>query len=139
MPEQDILLCLDYGTAKVGVAVGSLVPSQPLEVIRYTTTDQLFSRLLAVIETEKPAGIVVGWPADHLTVATPQTEVIRQFGEQLSQQCGLPVVYQTETLTTQMAMQRMLTAGIAKQKRRQVEDSYAAAAILDDYLQGIAE
>lgn len=138
MPETSLLLGVDYGTAKAGVAIGSLIPSQPLDVIHYDNQQQLLDRLMSVIQTEKPNGIVIGWPADHLTISTPQTENIRKFGEQLSQAAQLPVVYQVETLTTQLAMRKMLAAGIAKHKRRLIEDSYAASVILDDYLQGVS-
>lgn len=138
MPETTLLLGVDYGTAKAGVAIGSLIPSQPLDVIHFDTPQQLLDRLVAVVQAEKPDGIVIGWPADHLTITTPQTENIRRFGEQLSERTQLPVIYQVETLTTQLATRKMLDAGIAKQKRRQVEDSFAASVILDDYLQGVA-
>jgi putative Holliday junction resolvase len=138
MPDPGLLLCIDYGTAKVGVAVGSLLPTTPLEVVRYANPDELYQRLLQLVKAEQPVGMVIGWPADHLTIATPQTEQIRLFGEHLGRLTGLPIVYHPETLTTQTAMKRMLAAGVSKQRRRQVEDSYAAAAILDDYLLGVA-
>lgn len=138
MLDSQLLLCIDYGSAKVGVAVGSITPSSPLAVVRFQSKSELLSRLQTIIDQERPVGIVIGWPADHLTMTTPQTETIRQFGEQLSQQVKLPVVYHPETLTTQMATQRMLAAGISKSRRREVEDSFAAAAILDDYLVGVA-
>ena len=138
MPDSPLLLCLDYGTAKVGVAIGSLVPSQPLEVVRYGSLPELESRLRQIVEQERPEGMVIGWPADTLSENTVQTEVIRRFGEQFGQSMGLPVVYFPETLTTQLASQKMIEAGISKMKRREVEDSYAAAAILDSYLESIA-
>ncbi len=132
-----LLLCLDYGLAKVGVAVGSLVPSTPLDVIRYSTSDQLMSAIVKVVSTEKPQAIVLGWPADHLTQSTPQTEKIRVFGQALGRLTRLPVVYYPETLTTQTATKRMIAAGVPKKRRRDKEDSYAAAVILDSYLQGL--
>lgn len=112
-----------------------MVPTRPLPVIRYTQRDFLYQQLQRVVEQERPEGILLGWPADHLGLSTPQTEVIRQFAERLGGLVGLPVAYHPETLTTQLAQQRMLEAGVSKQKRREVEDSYAAAAILDDYLE----
>lgn len=139
MANENLLLGIDFGTAKAGVAIGSLLPSTPLDVIRYSTHEDLLQRLLGIIKTEHPNGIVIGWPADHLAMTTPQTEYIRKFGERLSQLSSLPVVYHPETLTTQIATKRMLAEGISKVRRRQVEDSYAAAAILDNYLLGVLE
>lgn len=129
------LMCIDYGLAKVGVAVGSSWPSTPLEVVRYGNRQELLDRLARIAEMEHPEGVLIGWPAEHLTVSTPQTENIRLFGEELGNRLGLSVVYYPETLTTQMAQRRMIDEGVSKQRRRDLEDGYAAAVILDDYLQ----
>ena len=137
MSDSPFLLCLDYGLAKVGVAVGSLIPATPLDVIRYSSPDQLMSAVLRVVGAEKPQGIVLGWPTDHLTQSTPQTEKIRVFGEALGRLTRLPVVYYPETLTTQAATKRMIADGVPQKRRREMEDSYAAAVILDSYLQGL--
>ena len=137
MSDAPFLLCLDYGLAKVGVAVGSLIPATPLDVIRYSSPDQLMSAVLRVVEIEKPQGIVLGWPMDHLTQSTTQTEKIRVFGEALGRLTRLPVVYYPETLTTQTATKRMIADGIPPKRRREMEDSYAAAVILESYLQGL--
>jgi putative Holliday junction resolvase len=138
MSEAPFLLCLDYGLAKVGVAVGSMAPSTPLDVIRYTSLQQLLAMIQRVIELERPEGVVLGWPADHLSVATIQTDQIQAFGEELGRLTSLPVVYYPETLTTQLATKRMIADGISQKRRREMEDSYAAAAILDSYLEGLA-
>ena len=131
-------MCIDYGLAKVGVAVGSSWPSTPLEVVRYNNRQELLDRIVHIVQAEKPEGIVIGWPAEHLTVSTPQTENIRLFGEELGQRLGLSVVYYPETLTTQLAQKRMIDEGVSKQRRRELEDGYAASVILDDYLQQLA-
>ena len=59
------------------------------------------------------------------------------FGEALGRLTGLPVVYYPETLTTQAATKRMIADGVPQKRRREMEDSYAAAVILDGYLQGL--
>jgi putative holliday junction resolvase len=136
-PDNPFLLCLDYGTAKVGVAVGSLVPSTPLDVIRYGSRNQLLREVQKVVQQERPEGILLGWPADHLTISTKQTEVIRAFGDELGRLTSLPVIYYPETLTTQQATKKMIAAGVSMKRRREMEDSFAAAAILDSYLEGL--
>jgi putative Holliday junction resolvase len=133
--DSPLLLCIDFGLAKVGVAVGSMLPSTPLEVMRYSSHEQLIEGLAKVVAVERPEGVVIGWPAEHLTISTPQTEIIFKFGEEIGGLWQLPVVYYPETLTTQLAQRRMIAAGISKQRRRLLEDGYAAAVILDDYLQ----
>ena len=137
MSNQPLLLCLDFGLAKVGVAVGSLIPSAPLDVIRYSSQEQLMAAVQKVIEQELPEGVVIGWPADHITTSTRQTDTIKNFGDMLGRLTGLPIVYYPETLTTQAATKRMIAEGVPKKRRREKEDSYAAAVILDNYLQAL--
>lgn len=138
MNESPFLLALDYGKAKVGVAVGSLVPSMPLEVVRYSSDDFLVREVLRIVEQERPEGLLLGWPADYLNKSTPQTEEIQSFGEMLSGLTSLPVIYYPETLTTQLAERRMIEAGLSQKRRKEMGDSYAAAAILDSYLESLA-
>ena len=90
-----------------------------------------------VIEQELPEGVVIGWPADHITTSTRQTDTIKNFGDMLGRLTGLPIVYYPETLTTQAATKRMIAEGVPKKRRREKEDSYAAAVILDNYLQAL--
>jgi putative Holliday junction resolvase len=138
MSQNEIIhLCVDYGAAKVGVAVGSLVPTAPISVIYFSQRAVLLQQLVVITQQEHAAKIVVGWPADHIDETTPQTEQIRLFGEELGRLAGLLVVYYPETLTTQLAQKRMIQAGVSKLRRRKVEDSYAAAAILDMYLENL--
>ena len=137
MSNQPLLLCLDFGLAKVGVAVGSLIPSAPLDVIRYSSQEQLMAAVQKVIEQELPEGVVIGWPADHITTSTRQTDTIKNFGDMLGRLTGLPIVYYPETLTTQAATKRMIAEGVPQKRRREKEDSYAAAVILDNYLQAL--
>jgi RNase H-fold protein (predicted Holliday junction resolvase) len=63
--------------------------------------------------------------------------MIRKLGEELGGLWQLPVIYYPETLSTQLAQKRMIAEGISKQRRREVEDGYAAAVILDDYLRNL--
>lgn len=135
--DSPFLLCLDYGLAKVGVAVGSIAPTTPLDVIRYSSPEHLVREVLKVIKTEKPEGILLGWPADHLSVSTAQTDQIKAFGDMLGRLTGLPVIYYPETLTTQVATKRMIADGVSQKRRREKEDSYAAAAILDSYIDAL--
>lgn len=134
MTNDPLILCLDYGQAKVGLAIGSLRPATPLDVIRYHSQAELKAALVRVVNIEKPDLLLFGWPADDLSQSTPATDRIRQLAEELHGQTGLLAAYHPETLTTKKALTAMLKQGVSQKRRRQMEDSYAAAAILDDYL-----
>ena len=58
------IMCIDYGDARVGIAVSDLlgVTAQGVETIKNTGRKALFERLTQLIELYKPAKVVVGLP-----------------------------------------------------------------------------
>jgi len=49
----------------------------------------------------------------------------------------LPLDYQDESLTSKDALGRMITSGVKKKTRREREDAFAAALILERYFERI--
>lgn len=133
--DQPVFLCLDYGTSKVGLAIGSMTPSRPLEVIRYNSQVELISRIVTVVDQERPEALLWGWPADNLQTNTPATQTIAKLAELVSRQTSLPSHFHSEIMTTKQAMAMMIASGLSQKRRRLLEDSYAAAAILNHYLE----
>jgi|TARA_B100000029_G_C17404573_1_gene898335 RNAse H-fold protein YqgF len=58
------LMSIDFGTQKIGVAVGQTITrtSTPLEVIKYKTQDYLWRSLEDIISEWKPELILIGYP-----------------------------------------------------------------------------
>jgi len=61
----------------------------------------------------------------------------KRFGEKLKIEFKLPLHYQDETLTTRKAQELSFEAGIKRKKRKEMEDAYSAALILQEYLDSI--
>ncbi|MCR4256233.1 MAG: Holliday junction resolvase RuvX [Candidatus Uhrbacteria bacterium] len=126
------LLGLDYGSARIGVAMGDDVTkvATPWQVMANTDLEDVFLQLHELLAREGVERIVVGIPrplADQ-TRETGQAKEIRRFIDRLRMD-GFDVVEQNETLTSKIAADQMKEMG-QKGKR----DDLAAAAILQAYL-----
>jgi putative Holliday junction resolvase len=121
------ILGVDYGRSKVGLAVGETETglAEPLAV----WPSSKFKVQSAKLTKELGAGkIVVGVPGGKME------EEIRRFGERLRKQTGLPVEYFDETLTSQEAQKLLLRIKKKRKFRREKEDAFAAAIMLESYL-----
>ena len=122
------LLGVDFGLKRMGLALADsetcLVES--LEVI--SNSPKLISRLTEICQANKVEKIVVGMPDGKLR------PVIQNFAAEISETTGLPVVFQDESLTSQKALAMMIEVGKSKKARQTEKDAFAAAVILQEYL-----
>ena len=118
------VLAFDFGTKRVGVAVGNtlLRQAQPLKTVS-AEGDARFAALQALVTEWQPAALVVGVPFHPDGAAHDNTQRARRFGRQLHGRFGLPVHEVDERYTTTEA----LAAGARD------ADAAAAALILDQF------
>ncbi len=119
------LLAFDYGTRRVGVAVGNtlLRQAQPLKTLS-VEGDARFAAIGALLAEWQPAALVVGVPLHPDGAPHDNTRRARRFARQLHGRFRLPVHEVDERYTTTEA----LAAGAAD------ADAAAAALILGQYL-----
>ncbi len=127
------ILSLDYGTKRIGVAIATTPLAQPLEVIANGTKKAsdivsagAIDRILEVVEKNAIEKILVGISEDSMAIKT------RQFIEKLSEFTKVAIEEVDETLSSYEASEFMRT--MKKSKREGVRDHYAAASILQNYL-----
>ncbi|KAA0205755.1 Holliday junction resolvase RuvX [Candidatus Uhrbacteria bacterium] len=129
------LLGLDYGSSRIGVALGDDVTkvATPWNVIVNEDMEDVFLRLHELAAREGAERIVVGIPRPLADQAreTAQAKEIRQFIQRLRLD-GFDVVEQNETLTSKIAADQVKEMG-GRGKR----DDLAAAAILQAYLDAL--
>ena len=133
----DVLLALDVGEARIGVARGELDSSFAFG--RGYISRQKLSRDVAAIkalaEEEGASLVVVGLPSSLRGGDSPQTQKVRAFASEL-ERSGLRVVLEDERLTTRMASRGLATSGLKKKQRQEKGrlDERAAVLILESYL-----
>ena len=100
--EPATVMAFDYGTRRVGIAVGNSVSKsgQPLKTIAAPNIDMLFREIGSLIAEWEPKGLVVGLPRHPDGTAHEMTGKAKRFGNQLSGRFGLPVTWVDERYTS---------------------------------------
>lgn len=120
------ILGLDYGKNKVGVAFADGPLADPIKVIRYANIDDLILKIKEVSEEFSVEKIVVG--VSEGKMGEESLEFAKKIGAETVD----------ETLSTVDAQNLSREAGIPQKKRHEMEDAYAAAIILQNYIDALA-
>lgn len=133
MAKKISLVCLDVGEKRIGVAVGdSMIKiAVPLETIDVNGDE--ISAIKKIIDDEYADVLVVGYPRNQSGAATAQTEFVEDFVSKLSEEVGVKIVFQDESLTSVIAEQRLTS--FKKPYKKSDIDAQAAAIILQDYIE----
>jgi putative holliday junction resolvase len=132
-----VVLALDVGEARIGVARGELGASfafgRGFVTRQKLATDVAAVRALA--EAEGAVRVVVGLPSSMRGGDSPQTRRVRAFAAAL-ERAGLTVVFEDERLTTRLAAQGLAQSGLGRRRRQEkgLLDERAAVLILESYL-----
>ncbi|MEJ1298103.1 MAG: Holliday junction resolvase RuvX [Candidatus Sedimenticola sp. (ex Thyasira tokunagai)] len=129
------LLGFDYGTAKIGIAVGQTVTSSatPLTTLRAVNQKPDWEGISRLIEEWKPQALVVGLPLDLDDSDAQVADKARRFARQLEGRYRLPVHMTDERLTSMEARRHF-----GKQpKNRDELDAVAAKLILETWLRSL--
>lgn len=126
------LLGIDYGSARVGVALGDTETriASPWRVIHNGDVEETIDRIGEIARQERVEGLVLGvpHPLGDPTRETDQAKEIREFATKLAR-LKLPIEEADESLTSALAKQQAAEMGEYKKR-----DDLAAAAILQMYL-----
>ncbi|WP_243313348.1 Holliday junction resolvase RuvX [Fundidesulfovibrio agrisoli] len=129
-------LGIDFGLKRVGLAVtdpnGSM--AFPLETIQREGRDELFARLVSLVEREGVERVVVGWPAPAEGRDSLTARQAVNFARSLARRVAAPVLLMDETLSSESAMDDLRAAGVKPHKRKAVLDQRAAVLILESFL-----
>lgn len=122
------LLGIDYGKAKVGLAVAEGGIPYPLRVIKFEGVENLLEKVVKIIKEEKIEKIILGISEGKMREET------LIFANRLKDVLDIPVEFEDETLTSREAQDLSIKAGIKRIKRVRMEDAFAACVLLERYL-----
>jgi putative holliday junction resolvase len=136
MPEARVVLGFDYGTKRIGVAVGQMITktAKPLTTL---ATDQAGGPWTAIAE------LIDSWRVDTLVVGIPLnidgseqkiTQQAREFMRALERRYRLPVYGCDERCSTVEARQQVFDRGGYRELQRAKIDSVAAQVILESWM-----
>jgi len=130
MSEPITVMAFDYGTRRVGVAVGNSVSrsGQALKTIATPNIKELFQQIEGLLKEWGPNQLVVGLPMHPDGTAHEMTAKAKRFGNQLNGRFGLPVAWVDERYTSAVLE--------GKTEMRDNLDAQSAALILEQYFAG---
>jgi putative Holliday junction resolvase len=136
---QDTFLGFDFGTKKIGVAVGQLTTAtaNSLQTLRSPNESPNWQAIEGLVKEWQPAGFVVGISRQHDGTDNPVTPRMLKFCRQLNGRFNLPVHQQDEMLSTFEAKQLLFDdVHVNATKLWAVQDELAAQLILQTWLNG---
>lgn len=132
---QGTLLAFDFGTKRIGIAVGNTVSgtAQPLITINDEKNETRFAAIAALLKEWQPAALVVGLPCNEDGTPHELTALCRRFANRLKGRFDLPTILVDERYTSAAASAALDEEGIHGRKQKSLIDQYAAQQILQAY------
>ncbi|MFA7268782.1 MAG: Holliday junction resolvase RuvX [Sterolibacterium sp.] len=129
------LLAFDFGTKRIGVAIGEtlLRQARALATIHAESNAARFAAIGKLIAEWQPLLLVVGLPRALDGSEHEMSAACRRFAQRLESRFGLPVTLVDERLSSAEAETRLAEAGLRWEARKQRVDAVAAEIILQDY------
>ena len=124
------ILSFDFGTKKIGVAVGQTKTrtSSPLEVIFNKNNVTNWSKSHSIVEEWRPELILVGKPLNMDGTDSDIMKTVNIFFKKLNKITNIPCEYVDERLTSFEARQNLLEI------KTDLVDAHAAKILIDHWL-----
>ena len=128
----EVLLGFDYGTHKIGVAVGQTLTgtASPLETLGLVNARPDWDKIAVLLQEWRPQALVVGHPFEMTGNEADNADGAKKFARQLHGRFHLPVHMADERLTSREAWAQL---GREAGKDPSKVDSYAAKLILETW------
>ncbi|MFG6668092.1 Holliday junction resolvase RuvX [Halomonas sp. HNIBRBA4712] len=134
-PGQRLVLAFDYGTRRIGVAVGNELLQSARELEALTARDGIpdWQRVEALLKEWQPDLLVVGLPLNMDDSESDMSKRARKFGNRLHGRFGKPVEMVDERGSTREAKRIARDAGHRGNYREESVDGIAAVLILEGW------
>ena len=129
------VLAFDFGTRRIGVAVGNTLTriAHPLATLasgNAAAASTRWAALRALLDEWAPRQLVVGLPLHADGTEHAMTARARGFGRDLAQRFALPVAFEDERHTSEIARDALVATGHGARAERATRDRVAAQIIL---------
>lgn len=126
------ILGLDYGDARIGVAIASTLAKLPNPYAILKNDGLLFYELAAIAKRENIQTIVIGLPRNASGEETEQTRIVRVFAKELQDNIDIPIKFADESLSSRRAEE--MNKQQFKRPNGEPLDDLAACFILEEFL-----
>lgn len=131
-----VILSVDYGDARTGVAVCDKMEilASPVGVIHEGYKPKVIAKLSEIIKEKKPELIVVGHPVNMDGTRGERAQKCADFAAKLQEETGIETKLFDERLTTVSAHRILSDNNVRGQKRKNVVDAVSAVMILEGFM-----
>ena len=131
-----IILSVDYGDARTGIAVCDRMQilASPVTVINQSYEPKVIAQIKGLAQKHGAERIVVGLPKNMDGSQGERAQKCRAFAERLGEETGIETVLWDERLTTVSAHRALNVTNVTGKKRKDIVDAVSAVMILEDYL-----
>jgi len=134
------IMGIDYGTQATGVAITDelQLTVRPLTTLRHNKRGFLaaIASICSLVDEHEVGVLIVGLPLNMDGTRGKAAERVAELVSQLENHLSIPIVMIDERLTSYEADQILRERGANRIERRERSDEFAAALILQDYLDG---
>ncbi len=133
------ILGIDYGDARVGVAVSDLMgfTAQGVGTVKNTGMKKLIAELGEIIKKYNPEKIVIGLPKNMDGTEGFRAKATYKFAKHLEEVFKGEIIFRDERLTTVGAQRFLNETNTRGKKRKGVIDTVSACLILEGYLNSV--
>jgi len=134
------VLAFDFGTRRIGVAVGDFETriAHPLTSITQAENRARFAAIERLTAEWRPALFVVGLPAHADGAEHPVGRLARRFAQRLQGRFGIPAELVDERLTSHEAEGMLRASGARGARLKAGLDAVAAQRILQTYFESVS-
>jgi putative Holliday junction resolvase len=132
------VMAIDYGTKAIGVAISDemQLAVRPLTTIRRERKKylQVLDQICSLVDENEVGTLVVGLPLNLNGTRGEAAAAVERFVAELRNRLTIPISTFDERLTSVEADRILREKKVRERERRSLSDQYAAAIILQDYL-----
>ncbi|MDT3696568.1 MAG: Holliday junction resolvase RuvX [Ignavibacterium sp.] len=132
-------MAVDFGIKRIGIALSDSLKLFAYPHVTLANDSNFFNELKKIVEEKQVEEVVLGIPAENNVSKTSVVKNIEKFKEELKNKIKVKIILWDESFTSSIAQQKILES-VTKKKKRQNKgliDMYAAAVILQEYLDSI--
>ena len=134
-PRTGTVLAFDFGTKRIGIAVGDFETrlAHPLTTIAQPDNRARFGAIALIVAEWRPVLLVVGLPAHADGSPHPVAQLASRFAQRLKGRFGIPTAFVDERLTSVDAERALREAGTRGARMKAAIDAMAAQRILESF------
>ncbi len=130
------ILAIDYGERRTGLAISDELgyTAQGLDTVVVSSEEEIVPRVAAVVREKGAGRIVIGLPLNMDGTESEKSRKVRDFGEALSRETSLPVIFWDERMTSMQAHRVMQALDKKPSRNKPMVDRISATLILQEYM-----